>query len=585
MSAEAVIDVSKLSKAYPLYARPSDMLKELIFGDVRHDVFWALRDLSFRVTAGQRVGIIGANGAGKSTLLQIIAGTLQPTTGTVTVNGSISALLSLVPVWNLEQSGIENIRFNLLLRGCSRSQVALLTDDIVDFAELGAFIRRPVKTYSSGMSARLSFAIATSISPEILIVDEVLGAGDGYFAGKAARRMRAMCERGKALLFVSHSTSAVQQMCDTAIWMQHGSIRLAGDVDYVLRQYELDYRRVEDETTRAHNKQAVEVVSLAGSPDELTTPEQLRFRIVPMGGGRFVGTHFVRAITIDGLEGAGPLSVPLEIGHEPESPAAAVIDTVDSEWGRMHERSGALSRALSRVNGRRPGGQFVLTLPRAATGVALGVNVDVESEPTDETLDLHVLDSANGEWKALERSALNAADRVSHYRFVGQLTIPALEAVEQRKRELSQDARPETEILDVAVFADGESVTAVRERSSFDLVVRVRFNHSVPLADVGVKITRSDGVYVFWQSSALAGKNLVEPSGVRAIRFHFHDHVFGAGEYSASAYVSNGWSYPENYPYSQVYSRTVGALTFRVAPELKDVDFGVVNVRVPVTTD
>ncbi|MBU4573227.1 MAG: ABC transporter ATP-binding protein, partial [Desulfarculus sp.] len=276
MSGDKVIEISGLSKAYPLYPRPMDILKEMVLGGVRHDLFWALRDVSFSVRSGQRVGIIGPNGAGKSTLLQIIAGNLLPTSGSVEVNGKISALLSLVPAWNLEQTGIENIRFNLLLQGCSTAQISGLTRDIVDFAELGAFIHQPVKTYSTGMSARLSFAIATAISPEILIVDEVLGVGDGYFAGKAMRRMKEMCDKGKALLFVSHAIAAVRQLCDTAIWLESGGIRLMGPVDYVTAKYDEDMARSDDESVREANIQRVEKSLHFASPDDIPDPEMVR---------------------------------------------------------------------------------------------------------------------------------------------------------------------------------------------------------------------------------------------------------------------------------------------------------------------
>src|SRR5262249_26511092 len=163
--------VERVSMAYRLYAKPADMLREALFGGVRHDTFWALRDVSLRVGEKQRVGIIGPNGAGKSTLLQIIAGNLQPSGGTVCVRGRISSLLSLAPAWNSEDSGLENVRFNLLMQGVAENRIPLLVDEIVEFTELGPFIFHPVKTYSSGMSARLSFAIATAIEPDVLIID------------------------------------------------------------------------------------------------------------------------------------------------------------------------------------------------------------------------------------------------------------------------------------------------------------------------------------------------------------------------------------------------------------------------------
>ena len=246
-----VIDVQNVSMAYKLYARPVDALKEAILGGVRHDTFWAVRDISLSVYEGERIGIVGPNGAGKSTLLQMIAGNLTPTTGRVSVNGRISSLLSMVPAWNGEETGIQNIRFNLFMQGASEKHIPVLIEEIIDFTELGPFIFHPVKTYSTGMGARLAFLIATAVEPDILIIDEVLGTGDGYFAGKAYQRMQEFCARGRALLFVSHSTAAVQQMCDKVIWIHNGAVRLHGDAEYVLTRYEADFRRAEDEALRS----------------------------------------------------------------------------------------------------------------------------------------------------------------------------------------------------------------------------------------------------------------------------------------------------------------------------------------------
>ncbi|MFN6200954.1 MAG: ABC transporter ATP-binding protein, partial [Acidobacteriota bacterium] len=172
MTTSTVIKVDNLSKSYDVYKKPQDLLWEFFTGKVNHDVFWALRNVSFNIYEKQRIGIIGPNGAGKSTLLKILTGNLTPTSGQVEINGKVSALLSMASSLNPEESGMENIKFNLLLNGVPQKKIPTLVDDIVEFAEIGSFIYSPVKTYSSGMNARLSFGIATAMEPEILVVDE-----------------------------------------------------------------------------------------------------------------------------------------------------------------------------------------------------------------------------------------------------------------------------------------------------------------------------------------------------------------------------------------------------------------------------
>ena len=189
---QTVIEIENLSVSYQMYAKPVDQLKELVLGGIRHETFWALRDISLKVKEGERVGIVGPNGAGKSTLLKVISGTMSATNGQVKTYGRISSLLSMVPAWNEEETGIENIKFNLLLNGVPEKRIPDLVEEISDFTELGPFLFNPVKTYSTGMGARLSFGIATATEPDILIIDEVLGTGDGYFAWKAMKRI---CKR------------------------------------------------------------------------------------------------------------------------------------------------------------------------------------------------------------------------------------------------------------------------------------------------------------------------------------------------------------------------------------------------------
>jgi lipopolysaccharide transport system ATP-binding protein len=581
---EPVVCVRDVSMAYKLYARPLDMLKEALLGGVRHDTFWALRGVSVSVCEGERLGIVGHNGAGKTTLLQLIAGNLKATNGQVVVNGRISSLLSQTPAWNLEETGLQNARFNLLIQGVSERRIRELVEEIIDFTELGAFIHHPVKTYSSGMAARLMFAIATAIEPEILIVDEVLGAGDGYFAGKAAERMQKFCARGRALLFVSHSTAAVQQMCNKALWLHNGSVRLHGEVEYVLKQYELDFRRSEDEALRARHIAAAANRTQTPLLDEVPERGCMRFRIVADKSAHFCATHYVRSIWIQGI-GEGAMSVPTEFTDWTQGSTVAALDIVNSEWGRLHERHGEVSRTLAHVTGRRRGGQFTLRVPDDATGDVLNISVEIESAITDpdEELAVEYLDMVQGTWRPLACTGPrrdNSGWR--RLRFHGSVAIASPEQAVKARQALVTAALPDVEIIGVYLTADDERTAVVKEREPFDLCVEVLFRRSPELADVGVKLSRSDGVYVFWQSSGLAGPNLADPTGTKIVKFRFDPNNIGAGEYHVTAQVSDGWDYPTNYPYRRVFARVIDAVGFQIAREIPELDFGVLNKRVKV---
>jgi len=224
---EIAIKVENLSKIYRLYDTPLDRLKESLhpFKKKYHREFYALRDVNFEVKKGETVGIIGKNGSGKSTLLKIITGVLTPTSGNITVSGKISALLELGTGFNPEFTGIENIYFSGTIMGYTKEEIDKKVDDIVAFADIGEFINQPVKTYSSGMYVRLAFAVATSIDPEILIVDEALSVGDMFFQAKCMTKMKKMIESEQVtLLFVSHSLGAVKSLCRKAILLNNGKM-------------------------------------------------------------------------------------------------------------------------------------------------------------------------------------------------------------------------------------------------------------------------------------------------------------------------------------------------------------------------
>lgn len=227
---ELAIDVKNVKKVYKLYDKPSLRIKEAFSptGRKYHKEFHALRDISFHVEKGEMLGIIGKNGAGKSTLLKIITGVLTPTTGTVEIHGKVSALLELGAGFNPEYTGIENIYLNGSMIGFTEKEMDAKIDDIIKFADIGDFINQPVKSYSSGMFARLAFAVSINVDPDILIVDEALSVGDVFFQAKCYKKLNDLKKSGKTILFVTHDMGSVIKYCNRAILINDGVIAEEG---------------------------------------------------------------------------------------------------------------------------------------------------------------------------------------------------------------------------------------------------------------------------------------------------------------------------------------------------------------------
>jgi lipopolysaccharide transport system ATP-binding protein len=232
------IIVENINKDFKIYERPQDRLAEIILRRPKHKLYHVLRDISFAVPDGQSVGIIGDNGSGKSTLLKLLVGTLQPTSGSIRTHGQVAALLELGAGFHPEFTGRRNIYLNASLLGVPDDDIAALERDIIDFSELGDFIDRPVKTYSSGMYVRLAFSIATMVRPDILVIDEALSVGDLAFQKKCVQRMNDFRQQNKTMAFCSHSMFHVQELCDIAIWIEKGEIREMGDSHKVVGNYE-----------------------------------------------------------------------------------------------------------------------------------------------------------------------------------------------------------------------------------------------------------------------------------------------------------------------------------------------------------
>ena len=220
------VSIKHLSKVYRIFDSPTDRFWEAVSGG-KHATgrdHYALEDINLEIAEGEILGIIGVNGSGKSTLLKIITGVLAPTSGSIEVNGKISALLELGAGFNPEYTGVENIYFNGMVMGFSREEMDSKVQEIIDFADIGDFINQPVRTYSSGMYVRLAYAVAVSIEPDILIVDEALAVGDAYFQMKSMTKMQELFRKGKTVLFVSHDTASVKSLCTTAVYLDKGKI-------------------------------------------------------------------------------------------------------------------------------------------------------------------------------------------------------------------------------------------------------------------------------------------------------------------------------------------------------------------------
>ena len=375
---EPAVRADRVSKTYRVYASAGDRLREMVFRRPRHREFHALSDVSFELMPGQALGLIGENGAGKSTLLKIVAGTTRATSGTIERRGSVASILELGMGFHPEFTGRENARLNAALIGLGAGEIRRRLPEIRDFAELGEFFDRPVRTYSSGMVLRLAFAVATHADAEVLIVDEALAVGDGYFQKKSVDRITEFHRRGGTLLFCSHALYYVALLCGSAIWLRQGSVASQGAALPVVRAYET-FLQEKERAALAHDELAGPG-SLAAAADG-RRPARLT-RVFLHDGSGYARTEFAAGET---------LAVEVEFETNDPSLAFHVRVGVDREDGVQTFAMDTRPEPWAPLTGRR---QYRLRLVLPELPVAQGdfrVYVHLGDEKALHVHDLRIL--------------------------------------------------------------------------------------------------------------------------------------------------------------------------------------------------
>ena len=575
MSERLVISVRGVSKMYRLYGRRLDQVLDLLGvrlpwrGKGSHE-FWALRDVDLEVVRGERVGLVGFNGAGKSTLLKILTGALRPTTGVVAVRGKVQALMELGTGFHPDFSGRENVLVALAYQGITGREAQAKLDEIVDFAELEDFIEHPIKTYSGGMQARLAFAAATSVEPEVLIIDEILGAGDAYFTAKCTERMKRLTEGlGATVLFVSHDLASVQRVCTRAVWLDRGRVRLEGDTLTVSKAYGAAVREQEDERLRARNL-GLARGTLSALRSSRTT-RQLIGHFVVAGGGSPRQRHAIRRIALRDRGRVWEVAVGDAMDNDVTQAAYVITSPGYINWSEAVKGADGYARFFEECQGRYLHAAFAFAMGEAEQLSSEAVlEVTAQPDPRERVLvelfdgrqyvplgDLEVIEPG---WQAFQFpvpapfiAALEKPAAPPALDTAASEGDPALAPVAS---DASPDAagtvpvRPAEQAFDIKdSYGSGEiELTAVelvdgggRSRALFitgeTLVVRLRYRARVPVAEpvFVVAIYGLDGLVINQSISSLDGVSFGKIGGEGVVEVRFAPLQIGRGKFVLSA--------------------------------------------------
>lgn len=385
---DIALKLNGLGKMYRLYRSPYGKLFDA-FGIKKlmpwrknyFQEFWSLRDINLEVHRGERLGIVGRNGAGKSTLLKLITRNIEPTEGNIHIDGRIQALMELGTAFHPEFTGRQNIIASLSYHGLSHMEIKKKEDEIIDFSELGDFIDQPVKIYSAGMYARLAFSTATSIEPDILIIDEVLGAGDAYFATKCLDRMRTLTESfGATVLFVSHDLGSVQQICDRAVWIDRGRLLADGSPENIVKMYYADILEQDKVRLKTRNANSSKVQQLYSTKNQfLQENNELLFRLITQNGASPQHSHPIRRLTLI-INKTIKLSVepgqPMD--NDPSQTAYLLTDREFMNWSGVKTFLGERVRCFENVGGQYIHAPFLFRLHHDILSLDFSLELEIE---------------------------------------------------------------------------------------------------------------------------------------------------------------------------------------------------------------
>lgn len=497
------------------------------------DEFIALHGIDLKVERGEKLALIGRNGAGKSTLLRIISGQMRPDVGRVSLSGNVQALMELGTGFHPDFTGIDNIRSSLAYQGTPPSKVNLLIDEIIEFTELDEFINRPVREYSAGMYARLAFAVATAITPEVLIIDEILGAGDAYFVGKCIQRMKNLTNQGATVLFVSHDMSAVQLLCERGIWVDHGTIKADGDILSVSKAYLASVREDEEIRTRARSMALTKAqVSLNTGRSAVSI-----YRLIGCDGLAPTNPAAISEIRFGSGRGVAEIIRP----NATENVSRLIVERGITNWSNAEDFNGRTCRKFGNF-----GGKFIhAPLQIDWSGIAdRGRWIEVDYQPSSsQTLVFEAFDEAQKTYMPLAEIPSTNTDQVWNTLHIDLGSIDNATEVEAPAAPLDfQTLQPEDRYgqgpIKITAFgffdhADERHHTLVSGEPA-KAVMRYTVTEAVIDPVAVIAIYRPDGTCALQVTSNREGMKLGNLKGQGQISVTFLPLLLGPGDYVAS---------------------------------------------------